>query len=96
MMKIWYFLGTYTCVSPAVHEGPGSAGVGQFIHLLTHSTNPSWELMCAGCYMVPVLMDLGLGKWWDITIIVMMAPDGNDNHPSYGKSTAQGSLFSAY
>lgn len=46
--------------------------------------------------MVPVLMDLGLGKWWDITIIVTMAPDGDDNHPNYGKNTAQGRLFSAY
>ena len=81
----------YTYVSPAVHEAPGLAGMGPFIHSLTHLTNPSWELPCAGGHMVPILMDLTLGKGWDIIVIVMMVPDDDDNRPSYGKSSAQGS-----
>lgn len=84
----------YTYVSPTAHEAPGLAGMGPFIHSLTHLTKPSWELPRAGCYMVPVLMDLTLGKGWDIIVIVVTAPD-DDNRPSYARAVHKAAQFNA-
>lgn len=59
-----------------VHKTLGSAGIGPFIH----SFIPEGHSALGAVWSL-----------WDIVVVVIMAPDDNDNHSSYGKSTAQGS-----
>lgn len=42
--------------------------------------------------MVPVLMDLTLGKGWDIIVIVVTVPD-DDNRPSYARAVHKAAQF---
>lgn len=45
--------------------------------------------------MVPVLMDLTLGKGWDIIVIVVTVPDDDDNRPGYARAVHKAAQFNA-